>query len=191
MRTRVILLLALAVAIGGTPPAQAGGDKQVLGMNMGWAGFVISRRPPLLASSADRVGTYNLGVGCGFGGVLTPNNTIIVEFGGEADSASLDATRPPQLTYIKCKIKNSFGHETTADLLTNGAASVTAGSTLLDTSGPKEWPVADVTVCASGAAIFGNADPIFVTSPETCQTASPLRSAGPPGGADELDGAQR
>ncbi len=115
---------------------------------------------------------YAVDASCTFAGVLTPNNTLIVEYGGTATLRSNDLLRLPQITHIRCRIKNST-EDSDFDVLANGPASAAAGSTLLDDDGAKEWAVEDVTVCVSGLGLWGNFDPVQVDLIEHCTTPTP------------------
>ncbi len=169
MGVRKLMLAVVGVATVATMSSAAADYTQteVAGFNNGLTG-AIAVDGTLTAAPMF----YKVVPECTFAGVLTPNNTLIVEFAGTATASTNDVVRVPQITYIKCKIKSGT-LETTADGLVNGSHAGTAGSTALDPSGPKEWPVSPVTVCASGAAIFGNINPVVVFVSETCKTPTP------------------
>ena len=160
MRVRALLAAAVLLA---TPTAHADDvtPDEVAGFNNGLAGVVIYD-----GTSGHNENSYRVTAACAFAGVLTPNNTLIVKFGGAVASSTNDDFKVPQLTRIRCVIRSGALEAEAAIQL----GSAVAGSTLLDESGPKEWPTNPITVCVEAVAVFGNIDPVIVRIPLICKT---------------------
>jgi len=175
MRVRKLMLAAVSLAAAATmAPAHAEdvNPDEVAGVNTGLAGFVTYD-----GQLSHNDNSYRVSTNCTFAGALTPNNTLVVEFGGAAVISTNDETKIPQLTRIRCVIrgKDSSGNAVEAEsaIQLNGNASVVASSTALDESGPKEWGAAPITVCSEGVGVFGNINPVIVRIPLTCKTPTP------------------
>ncbi len=180
MRIRDLAVAAVALATLATgSPASAEQVQVLAGYNNGLAGTIAAEATAeegAEGTDAPGGGKYHVIADCTFAGVLTPNNSLIVEFWGTANSSADDVTRVPQITFINCEITNGID-TTSTDILLNGNTSATAGSTLLSVDGAKEWAVLPITVCTSAYALFGNIDPKLVRLRRTCKTPDGTASA--------------
>ncbi len=166
MRVRkLVATVGALVAVAATQPASA--EDTTLGANTGLAGFVAASIDQQVAGSAV---PYRVSGECKFAGALTPANTLIVGYGGATVASGPIGKVTPLLTTVRCEINNASGNVQARDIALNGSAAAIADSTLLATSGPKEWPVEDITVCVSGFGIWGPTPVYIVELPRTCQT---------------------
>ena len=172
LSTVVVITAATAV------PASADNEQVLVAVNNGLAGTLAIEAS---GEGEDWNGEWDAGnphykidADCTFNGVLTPDNTLIVNVYGTATSYADDPLRVQQLTYVKCEINNLAAGGTNvyddANFMANGPHTTAVGSTVLTVDGPKEWPVLPITICTSGFALFGNEYPKFLRLKRTCRT---------------------
>lgn len=168
---RLVAALACGALAMSTAPANA--DDLTVGVHVTISGTVAGMN----IEEEEQIGAtiqapaYKIVGSCTFGGVLTPNNTLIVEFGGAVVATGPTSVTVPLLTAVDCEINNfNQGHNNMhhRDFSLNGPASAIADSTL--TSGTPEWPVAPITICVSGFAIFGPTPVRILELTKRCET---------------------
>lgn len=159
------LVAGVALAVAATAAHADVKPTEVRGVNNGFVGGV--RYDRALAQGSV---SYEVMARCDFASTLTPNNTLVVTFAGFVLAAATDqAPVWPDYLWIRCTIRQG-ALSTSAEQGLGGPLSATAGSNLLDTSGPREWPVAPVTICTEARAFWASHSPVIVYVWESCRT---------------------
>jgi hypothetical protein len=104
---------------------------------------------------------YAMTVRCEFAAALSPNNRLLVVFGGQAEASGPQGA---QLTYLRCAVHNEDEQSDSCEFANGGPL------TQCFKAVPSNWRVSPIRICVEGFAVYGPTPVTIVTVPLVCSS---------------------
>jgi hypothetical protein len=157
-------LLAAVLLANFSLPAFADDPQPGIGLATQFAGEVTATtmQGPTAGGSSLAVPGYDSHAFCIFFGVLMPNNTVDVVYGGMAwGTAAVVPPRVAQQTIFECRISNQAG-QVSEFIWTDSSPMTHFGSYVLG------WQISPIMICARSRTFYGTVDPIVTDTGYQC-----------------------